>query len=173
MNNIPYQLLLKLSASFILAASMTACSGSDKPSESEAKSAVTAMLGDCQYLEVTDFKRDNGIAQQDGNYVVQAHYSVKLTPTGDIKNFVENEYRRQISDAGTNPSAINTANEHGMDRIITATAQGCPNASRTFIAHALYSALSSPNDFDHDVEVQITNAQIHMIKTDNGWQLAQ
>lgn len=173
MNNIPYRLALKLATGFILAASMTACSGSDKPSESDAKAAVTAMLGDCQYLEVDDFKRDNGIPQQDGSYVVQANYSVRITPTGDVKDFVENEYRSQISEASSNPTAINIANEQGMSRIVTAMEQACPNASQRFVAHALYSILSSPGDFDHDVEVQVTNAQIHMIKTDNGWQLAQ
>lgn len=137
---------------------MAACSASDKPSKSEARAAVTTMLGDCQYLEVKDFKRDNGIPQQDGSYVIQASYSVGMTLTEYVKNFVEKEYQHPPSDAGNNPSAIDTVNEHGMDRIITTTAQACPNASRRFIAHALYSALSSPNDFDHDAEVQIGNA---------------
>lgn len=67
-----------------LTAALTAC-GHSAPSESDAKTAVQARIGDCDYLHVSDFTKVNGIRIDENTYQVEVKYTLSLTPTSEMK----------------------------------------------------------------------------------------
>ncbi|WP_367188836.1 hypothetical protein [Burkholderia sp. Ed8] len=83
-----------------VAASLTAC-GHSSPSESDAKTAVQARIGDCDYLRVSDFTKINGTQVSDNLYQVEVKYSLTLTPTSDMKQRAEtlNSDRAKLAEA--------------------------------------------------------------------------
>lgn len=58
---------------------LSAC-GHSAPSESDAKAAIEAQLGDCEYFKVTDFTKINGRQLDDTDYKVQVKYTVEVDP---------------------------------------------------------------------------------------------
>ncbi|WP_175916091.1 hypothetical protein [Burkholderia sp. BCC1638] len=83
-----------------IAATLTAC-GHSAPSESDAKTAVQARIGDCNYLRVSDFNKVNGIPIAENTYKVEVKYTLTLTPTSDMKDRAKalNTDRAKLSDA--------------------------------------------------------------------------
>lgn len=78
--------LLALSALTVL---LAAC-GSGAPSESDAKHAVQAQLGDCKYVEMSDFNRVNGSqGSDDRHYQVEVQYSLTLEADSGQKDKLE------------------------------------------------------------------------------------
>lgn len=224
MNNAPHRRALKLSVGLILVALISACSGSDKPSESEAKQAVEAELGNCQYIDVQNFKRLNGIPQQDGSYDVLASYTLDINPTDDIKDYINTDYKSALDDATQKVAAakqfedelhrkldawqkanypfgdprtfyasltLDDAQTHIADANILnsdpvgklqaqarqkahdALEQACPNTPEGFIRTTIYDNNVQVEDLGNDLKREVGSVEIHMIKTDNGWQLAQ
>lgn len=223
MNSLSYRRALKLCTGFVLVASLAACSGSDKPSESEAKAAVATMLGDCQYVEVNDFKRNNGIAQQDGSYIVNVSYTITVKPSDDLRSYIENDYRQSMDDAkqrvtqaqtdetnweqtrsawtaahpgqdnndflyslsaedqtrfnraqmyATQKTPILNAYMAGSQKIFSIMRNDCPNTPHQLFAK-VFTNQTNPDDLVNDTQLEASSVQIRMIKTDNGWQLAQ
>ncbi|MGU7776300.1 hypothetical protein ACV229_39875 [Burkholderia sp. MR1-5-21] len=82
-----------------IAATLTAC-GHSAPSESDAKTALQARIGDCDYLHVSDFTKVNGISIDENTYKVEVKYTLTLTPTSDMKERAKvlNADRAKLSD---------------------------------------------------------------------------
>jgi hypothetical protein len=80
-----FWLAIPASLSILLAA----C-GDGAPSESEAKHAVQAQLGDCKYVEMSDFNRVNGTqGSDDRRYQVEVQYSLTLEADSRQKEKLE------------------------------------------------------------------------------------
>jgi hypothetical protein len=78
---------LVLCASII--STLNAC-GHSTPGESDAKQAVQAELGDCKYVEMSDFEKVNGQQGDDANrYEVQVKYRLTLNADSDQKDKLE------------------------------------------------------------------------------------
>jgi len=63
------------------------CSKSS-PSESDLKDQLTSTYKDCDVVSVRDFKKTNGIQQQDGSYVMSVEYKIKVVPVPENEKFV-------------------------------------------------------------------------------------
>jgi len=165
----------RLSASVVIAAALAACSSSDRPSESEARTALEAYLGNCQYIDVSDFRKVNGIPQEDGTYIVKLDFSAKITPTDAIKNYLENKYLTDVQTAENTPGSGGKVRQDNaiFSQEKALIGQACPHTPYRFIENAFQNGITDVASFDKPFEVQVTDAQITMIKTDNGWQLAQ
>lgn len=87
-----------IQTSTVLLALITTFSGCSKsPSEAEAKDAIRASLGDCEYLSIEHFEKVNGTPQGGNHYAVDIKYSVKLKPTPDIKAYASEKYAQEVS----------------------------------------------------------------------------
>ncbi|MFP6557791.1 hypothetical protein WJ542_05560 [Paraburkholderia sp. B3] len=224
-----FKSLLSLVVIFVMTSFLAACSESDKPGKSEAKQAVKTALGDCQYIDVQDFKRINGIRQQDGSYVVQVSYTLDLTPPDDVKSFIKNTYPqyaqttkesvadakktvdnwKQAQDAWVAANPGKTADdymmenqedhlkynralqlysytpqqidsqikEYGLFQVEMTLEKDCPNTPHQVFDQLFSSRNGSKpleiDDFTDDVTMTADSFEIRMIKTDNGWQIAQ
>lgn len=223
MKAVTYRRTLAVALGIAITVSLAACSDSSRPSESEAKQALQSYLGNCQYVKVQDFKRINGIAQQDGSYVVQASYTLDIQPSDDVRSYVHDRFGpggvdQQIADAkqqlanhdqaqsawlaansgktvsdyyySLSPEdrdrygvarAILTQDSYGpaakidlmgRNAIIAMMAKECPSTGHFFAK--LYSDSNyRVEEFSDDIERKAENVEIRMIRTDNGWQLAQ
>ncbi|WP_175787318.1 hypothetical protein [Burkholderia anthina] len=91
---------LRLALLTCLVASLAAC-GHSTPSESDAKAAIQARIGDCDYLRVSDFTKINGVQVSDNLYQVEVKYSLTLTPTSDMQRRAEalNADRAKLAEA--------------------------------------------------------------------------
>lgn len=68
---------------------LAAC-GNSAPSESDAKHAVQAQLGDCKYVEMSDFNRVNGTqGSDDRHYQVDVRYSLTVEADSNQKDKLE------------------------------------------------------------------------------------
>jgi len=89
---------IRINARIVLCASMAfllAACGSSSPSESDAKQAVQAELGDCKYVHMSDFTRVNGQQATDENhYEVQVKYTVTLEADSDQKEKLQAQLDR-------------------------------------------------------------------------------
>lgn len=65
-------------------------------SESDAKAAVEAPLGDCEYLSIGSFEKVNGTPQGDNHYLVDVKYTITTKPTPDIKAYAGEKYAREV-----------------------------------------------------------------------------
>ncbi|MGG2042839.1 hypothetical protein [Burkholderia gladioli] len=65
-------------------ASLTAC-GHGSPSETDAKAAIEARLGNCKYFKVSSFEKTNGVSVGDNDYNVDIKYTVSLLPDHELK----------------------------------------------------------------------------------------
>ncbi|MCA8094503.1 hypothetical protein LGM65_27115 [Burkholderia anthina] len=83
----------------VTAAALSACSSG--PSESDAKVAVQASLGGCEYLSIDHFEKVNGTPQGDGHYLVDVKYTVSMKPTPDIKTYASEKYAKEIDNLKT------------------------------------------------------------------------
>ncbi|ARK79256.1 hypothetical protein BOC40_01540 [Burkholderia pseudomallei] len=83
----------------VTAAALSACSSG--PSESDAKVAVQASLGGCEYLSIDHFEKVNGTPQGDGHYLVDVKYTVSMKPTPDIKAYASEKYAKEIDNLKT------------------------------------------------------------------------
>lgn len=83
----------------VAAAALSACSSG--PSESDAKAAVQASLGGCEYLSIEHFDKVNGTPQGDGHYLVEVKYTVSMTPTPDIKAYASEKYAKEVDNLKT------------------------------------------------------------------------
>jgi hypothetical protein len=78
---------LTLCSSIVVA--LAAC-GHSTPSESDARQAVKAGLGDCKYVSMSDFDKVNGQQGDDENhYEVQIKYKLTLEADGDQRDKLE------------------------------------------------------------------------------------
>jgi hypothetical protein len=113
-----------------VAASLAAC-GHNAPSESDAKNAVQARIGDCDYLHVSDFTKVNGIPSNENAYQVEVKYRLTLTPTSEMKQRaaalntdrakladLKQAYDAAKADYKTNEDAWVLAHEHDPDTSI-------------------------------------------------------
>ncbi|RDU98281.1 hypothetical protein [Trinickia dinghuensis] len=83
---------LTLCSSIIIA--LAAC-GHSTPSESDAKQAVKASLGDCKYVSMSDFEKVNGQQGDDENhYEVQIKYKLTLEADSDQRDKLETHLDR-------------------------------------------------------------------------------
>ncbi|WP_423391469.1 hypothetical protein [Burkholderia sp. LMG 21824] len=80
--------ILKLSLSIAIALSLSACNDDSKPSAEEAQKAVVSNIGECSFVDMQDFKKLNGIQQQDGSYLVYVSYKLVIHPTDEIKDYL-------------------------------------------------------------------------------------
>ncbi|QQK02956.1 hypothetical protein JFN94_01905 [Burkholderia anthina] len=78
----------------VTAAALSACSSG--PSDSDAKAAIQASLGGCEYLSIDHFEKVNGTPQGDGHYLVDVKYTVSMKPTPDIKAYASEKYAEEI-----------------------------------------------------------------------------
>jgi len=58
---------------------LTGC-GPSVPSKSEAKTVVEHVFANCPLVQIGNFSKVNGIAQQDGSYLVSVKFTVKISP---------------------------------------------------------------------------------------------
>jgi hypothetical protein len=81
----------------VLFASIMLSGCSNGPSESDAKKAVQASLGNCEYLSIGHFEKVNGTPQGDGRYLLDIKYSIKMKPTPDIKAYASEKYAEEVA----------------------------------------------------------------------------
>ncbi|KAG8150196.1 hypothetical protein [Burkholderia catarinensis] len=89
--------LIRLSATPLMlatAVSLSACSSG--PSENDAKTAVEASLGNCEYLSIDHFEKVNGTPQGDDHYLIDVKYSISMKPTPDIKAYASEKYAQEV-----------------------------------------------------------------------------
>lgn len=70
---------IRVTLALLMLAALTAC-GHSAPTESDAKTAIEARLGDCEYFKVTDFTKVNGRELDDTDYRVEIKYMVEIAP---------------------------------------------------------------------------------------------
>lgn len=78
----------------VTAAALSACSNG--PSGSDARAAIQASLGGCEYLSIDHFEKVNGAPQGDGHYLVDVKYTVSMKPTPDIKAYAGEKYAQEV-----------------------------------------------------------------------------
>ena len=83
----------------VTATALSACSSG--PSESDAKAAVQASLGACEYLVIDHFEKVNGTPQGDDHYLIDVKYTVSMKPTRDIKAYASEKYAQEIDNLKT------------------------------------------------------------------------
>lgn len=83
--------------SFVLLSSIALSGCSNGPSASDAKAAVQAALGNCEYLSIEHFDKVNGTPQGDTHYLVEIKYSIKMKPTPDIKAYASEKYATEVA----------------------------------------------------------------------------
>lgn len=81
------------------AMAISACSSG--PSESDAKAAIQASLGGCEYLSIDHFEKVNGTPQSDGHYLIDVKYAISMKPTPDIKAYASEKYAKEIENLKT------------------------------------------------------------------------
>jgi len=139
---------LALCASMILA--LTACSHG--PSESDAKQAIQARLGDCKYFSIDSFDKTNGIPVDDNDYQVEVKYTIKMLPVD------ENKAAAEASSGSLPQFAVNVV-------------RGCPDFPRGLIGQ-FFDGKTPIADYADDVTYSFTET-LNMVKTDAGWQEAR
>jgi len=77
---------------------LTACSGSSSPSASDAQQVAEGIFASCDNMKVKDFERVNGIPQNDGSYLVQVKYTVRLTPPDSISSYMRDTYPKTLAE---------------------------------------------------------------------------
>jgi hypothetical protein len=79
----------------VTAAVLSACSNG--PSESDARAAIQASLGNCEYLAIDHFEKVNGTPQGDDHYLIDVKYTVSMKPTPDIKAYASKKYAKEVA----------------------------------------------------------------------------
>ncbi|MEK6289838.1 MAG: hypothetical protein V4793_00385 [Paraburkholderia tropica] len=125
MKNHRYARVSHLVVPTLLTLLLAAC-GNSAPSESAAKQAVQAQLGDCKYVDMSDFNRVNGAqGGDDRHYQVEVQYNLTLEADSSQKDKLEDwvkktserqdlikeqmEILKSYQDQGNGSSAYNDA----------------------------------------------------------------
>lgn len=187
MKAVTYRRTLAVALGIAITVSLAACSDSSKPSESEAKQALQSYLGNCQYIDISKFRKVNGVPQQDGSYLIEVDFKATLNPPRKIIDFVASSHDPAVNadnpalDAATNalvrqqyaPMALSI----NISKIINTYRQDCPNMPRGFLEKIYDSninvATRTLDDYAKSYSVEATQVRLPLIRTDNGWQLAQ
>lgn len=131
MKNHRYARVSHLVVPTLLTLLLAAC-GNSAPSESAAKQAIQAQLGDCKYVEMSDFNRVNGAqGSDDRHYQVDVQYSLTLEADSNQKDKLEDwakkvtkrqdlikdqmKILKSYQDQGNGSSAYNDATWKGDD----------------------------------------------------------
>lgn len=136
---------LKIAAVAMLVIPVVACGDSTKPSESEAKKSIAAIFKDCELIKVGNFEKLNGVPTEQNQYKVSVKFTLKSVPTKKPEDL---------------PGLIIPVRE--------ARAEGCQFRSNNFTDELVYQLFSDGKGFAKSVEKEF-NADLQMIKTDNGW----
>ena len=91
------QTLIALPVLLLAAAMLTGCN-SDAPSASEAQQVAEGIFASCDNMKVKDFERVNGIPQNDGSYLVQVKYTVRITPPESITSYMRDTYPKMLTE---------------------------------------------------------------------------
>ena len=91
------QTLLTLPVLLLAGGMLTGCN-SDAPSSSDAQRVTESIFSGCDQLKVVDYERVNGIPQNDGSYVVQVKYNVRISPTPENKQYIAETYPKLYAD---------------------------------------------------------------------------
>jgi hypothetical protein len=91
------QTLITLPVLLLAGAMLTGCN-SEAPSASEAQKAIESRFP-CEHISIHDFERVNGIPQNDGSYLVQVKYTVRVSPTDEIKAYAKDGYAKELAEA--------------------------------------------------------------------------
>ncbi|HDR9240044.1 hypothetical protein [Burkholderia vietnamiensis] len=182
-----------------LAALLAAC-GNSAPGESDAKQAVQAQLGDCKYVEMSDFNRVNGTqGSDDHHYQVEVQYNLTLEADGDQKDKLEDwakktserqdllkqEIQIRKDDADSGKSAADDSDLKDDEQKQAAIYQELITSygPRTFRSEFDQACPNFPGDAARDLFTKVdapgfsgkNTLQFHytldMVRTDNGWQL--
>jgi hypothetical protein len=79
---------LRIAAATLLLIALAAC-GNSTPSQSDAKAAIQARLGDCDDIKITDITKLNGIPVDENDYNVEVKYTIEFTPYGHLKRALD------------------------------------------------------------------------------------
>lgn len=79
---------------FVTAAVLSACTNG--PSRSDAKTAIQASLGNCEYFAIDHLEKVNGMPQGNDHYLVDVKYTVSMKPTPDIKAYSSEKYTKEV-----------------------------------------------------------------------------
>jgi hypothetical protein len=91
------QTLITLPVLLLAGAMLTGCN-SDAPSASDAQRVTESIFSGCDQLKVVDYERVNGIPQNDGTYIVQVKYNVRISPTPENKQYIAETYPKLYAD---------------------------------------------------------------------------
>ena len=91
------QTLITLPVLLLAGAMLTGCN-SDAPSASDAQQVAEGIFASCDNMKVKDFERVNGIPQNDGSYLVQVKYTVRLTPPESISSYMRDTYPKTLAE---------------------------------------------------------------------------
>jgi hypothetical protein len=151
----------------VSAATLAACSGG--PSTSDAKAVILNKIGNgqgCSRLDIQDFEKVNGIAQDDKTYQVAVKYTLVIKPPhGD--ELTEDQYEAQWDPNAYKPDLVTLPSQQMW--------RDCPTVSSDLV-QTIYGQVQS-YDFNHSgheaylegFSIELTET-LQMIKTDNGWQ---
>jgi hypothetical protein len=182
-----------------LTALLAAC-GNSTPSESDAKHAVEAQLGDCKYVEMSDFGRVNGVqGGDDQHYHVEVQYNLTLEADSDQREKLETwakntsdrqdllkqemQIRKDDSDNGKSAADDPALKEAEQKQAALYQQLVTRYGPRTFRSEFDQACPNFPGDAARDLFSKVEGPgfagknmlQFHytldMIKTDNGWQL--
>lgn len=187
----------------VLCASLTAllaACGNSTPSESDAKYAVKAQLGDCKYVEMSDFSRVNGVqGSDDQHYQVEVQYNLTLEADSDqtdkLETWAKNtsdrqdllrqemQIRKDDSDNGRSAADDPALKEDEQKQAALYQQLVTSYGPRTFRSEFDQACPTFPGDAARDLFNKVdgpgfngkNTLQFHytlaMVKTDNGWQL--
>lgn len=179
---------------------MLAACGNCTPSESDAKHAVEAQLGDCKYVEMSDFSRVNGTqGSDDHHYQVEVQYNLTLEANSDQKEKLETweksmsdrqdllnkemQIRKNYSDNGGNAAADPTLKDEEQKQAALYQNLITSYGPRTFRTEFDRACPNFPGDPARDLFTKVAGPgfsgkntlkfhyTVDMVKTDNGWQL--
>ena len=199
MKNYRYARISHLVVPTALTVLLAAC-GNSAPSESNAKQAVQAQLGDCKYVEMSDFSRVNGTqGSDDHHYQVEVQYNLTLEADSDQKDKLEDwvkktserqdllaqetQIRKNYSDNGGNAADDQTLKEDEQKQAALYQGLVTGYGPRTFRVEFDQACPNFPGDPARDLFTKVdgpgfsgkNTLQFHytvdMVKTDNGWQL--
>jgi hypothetical protein len=180
--------------------SMLAACGHSAPSESDAKQAVQSALGDCKYVEMSDFNRVNGVqSSDDQHYQVEVQYKLTLEADSDQRDKLEAwakntsdrqdllrqemQIRKDDSDNGRSAADDSALKDDEQKQAALYQQLVTSYGPRTFRSEFDQACPNFRGDTARDLFNKVdgpgfngkNTLQFHytlaMIKTDNGWQL--
>ena len=185
----------KIALCLSMAAALAAC-GHSAPSEGDAKAAINARLGDCEYFKITDFEKVNGRQLDDTDYRVDVKYAITMSPTSATKKQVdawkaddakyqdiETQLKAVQQTAGTfseqakalsgdaytvQQQALRESNPYNLLQNVVSE---CPRVQRS-VTNQFFGGHTKMTAYSDDISYTFTE-ELWMVKTDNGWQEAR